>query len=87
LIRASGLPYTVVRPCALADGPGAATGPKTERDLELAQGDNLRGKVARADIAALCVAALHRSEVFDSAQYAAPIASILLFYRDPNPSL
>lgn len=62
LVRASGLPYAIVRPCALADGPGAATGPVTERELELAQGDNVRGKVARADVAALCVAALHCPE-------------------------
>ena len=57
------MPYAIVRPCALADGPGAATGPVTERELELAQGDNVRGKVARADVAALCVAALHCPEV------------------------
>lgn len=39
-IRASGLPYTIVRPVALTEEPAGA-------ELEVAQGDNIRGKISR----------------------------------------
>lgn len=51
-LRASGLPYTVVRPGGLKD---EAAG---QRTLVAAQGDRSSGSVARADVAAVCVAAL-----------------------------
>jgi len=51
VVRQSGLPYTIVRPCALTEEPGG-------QQLVFDQGDNLKGKVSREDVAALCVAAL-----------------------------
>lgn len=39
-IRNSGLPYTIVRPVALTEEPAGA-------DLEIAQGDEIRGKISR----------------------------------------
>ncbi|NEQ23470.1 MAG: NAD(P)H-binding protein, partial [Microcoleus sp. SIO2G3] len=51
VVRSSGLPYTIIRPCALTEESGGQT-------LRFDQGDNLKGKVSREDIAALCVAAL-----------------------------
>lgn len=50
-IRASGLPYTIIRPCALTEEPGG-------KALFFDQGDNITGKVSREDIAQLCIAAL-----------------------------
>ena len=40
LIRESGIPYTIVRPVALTDEPAGA-------DLEVAQGDEIKGKISR----------------------------------------
>lgn len=51
LVRQSGLPYTIIRPCALTEEPG-------KQRLRFDQGDNLKGKVSREDIAELCVQAL-----------------------------
>jgi uncharacterized protein YbjT (DUF2867 family) len=50
-IRASGLHYTIIRPCALTEETGG-------QKLKFEQGDNLKGKVSREDIAELCVQAL-----------------------------
>jgi uncharacterized protein YbjT (DUF2867 family) len=50
-VRQSSIPYTIIRPCALTEEPGGQT-------LLFDQGDNLKGKVSREDIAELCVAAL-----------------------------
>ncbi|MBE9214755.1 CIA30 family protein [Plectonema cf. radiosum LEGE 06105] len=50
-LRASGIPYTIIRPCALTEEPGG-------KELILEQGDNIRGKISREDIAKLCVQAL-----------------------------
>ena len=50
-VRSSGIPYTVVRPCALTEEPGG-------KALMFDQGDNIKGKVSREDIAELCVQAL-----------------------------
>jgi uncharacterized protein YbjT (DUF2867 family) len=52
-LRSSGLPYTIVRPSWLTDEPGGAAA------IRLEQGDAGDGKVSRADVAAVCVAALH----------------------------
>jgi uncharacterized protein YbjT (DUF2867 family) len=51
LIRESGIPYTIVRPCALTEEPAGA-------DLIFDQGDNITGKISREEIAFICVAAL-----------------------------
>jgi uncharacterized protein YbjT (DUF2867 family) len=51
-LRASGVPYTIVRPGGLTDEPGGRTG------LEFGQGDEGSGRVSRADTAAVMVAAL-----------------------------
>ena len=50
-VRSSGIPYTIVRPCALTEEAGG-------KALMFDQGDNIRGKVSREDIAELCVQAL-----------------------------
>ncbi|MBF2015902.1 MAG: CIA30 family protein [Rivularia sp. T60_A2020_040] len=50
-LRASGIPYTIIRPCALTEEPGG-------KELILEQGDNIRGKISREDVAKLCVQAL-----------------------------
>lgn len=51
-LRRSGVPYTIVR-------PGGLTGePAGQARLEVAQGDRGSGRVSRADVAAVCVAAL-----------------------------
>ncbi|BFG26602.1 hypothetical protein CerSpe_128760 [Prunus speciosa] len=51
LIRESGIPYTIVRPCALTEEPTGA-------DLIFDQGDNITGKISREEVAQICVAAL-----------------------------
>ncbi len=52
-VRESGLSYTIIRPCALTEEPGG-------KALVFEQGDNIRGKVSREDIAELCVQALEQ---------------------------
>ncbi|XP_062218698.1 protein HIGH CHLOROPHYLL FLUORESCENCE PHENOTYPE 173, chloroplastic-like isoform X2 [Phragmites australis] len=51
LIRENGIPYTIVRPCALTEEPAGA-------DLIFDQGDNITGKISREEVARICVAAL-----------------------------
>ncbi|XP_071935208.1 protein HIGH CHLOROPHYLL FLUORESCENCE PHENOTYPE 173, chloroplastic-like isoform X1 [Coffea arabica] len=51
LIRESGIPHTIVRPCALTEEPAGA-------DLIFDQGDNITGKISREEIARICIAAL-----------------------------
>ncbi len=51
-LRASGVPYTVVRPSWLTDDPGG------QRQVVLRQGDDGEGEVAREDVAAVVAAAL-----------------------------
>lgn len=50
-VRESGIPYTIIRPCALTEEPGGQL-------LIFEQGDNIRGKVSREDIAELCIQTL-----------------------------
>lgn len=57
-IRNSGLPYTIIRPCALTEEPGG-------KSLVFDQGDNMRGQVSREDVAELCLQALNREEAFN----------------------
>ncbi len=52
-VRESGIPYTIIRPCALTEEPGGQA-------LVFEQGDNIRGKVSREDIAELCVQMLEQ---------------------------
>ncbi len=54
-VRESGIPYTIIRPCALTEEPGG-------KALVVDQGDNLKGKVSREDIAELCVQVLEQPE-------------------------
>ncbi|MFQ4141486.1 CIA30 family protein [Chlorogloeopsis sp. ULAP02] len=50
-LRVSGIPYTIIRPCALTEEPGG-------KELIFEQGDNMRGKISREDVAEICVQAL-----------------------------
>ena len=52
-VRESGVPYTIIRPCALTEEPGG-------KALVFEQGDNIRGKVSREDIAELCIQVLEQ---------------------------
>ncbi|MBD2481637.1 CIA30 family protein [Planktothrix sp. FACHB-1365] len=51
VIRSSGIPYTIIRPCALTEQPGGSV-------LKFAQGDTIKGQVSRDDMAELCIQAL-----------------------------
>jgi len=51
VIRSSGIPYTIIRPCALTEVPGGSA-------LKFAQGDTIKGQVSRDDIAELCIQVL-----------------------------
>ncbi|CAL9102099.1 unnamed protein product [Musa textilis] len=51
LLRESGIPCAIVRPCALTEEPAGA-------DLIFDQGDNITGKISREEIARICIAAL-----------------------------
>ena len=70
-VRASGVPYTIVRPGGLTDKPGGQSG------VRLEQGDKGTGFIPRADVARVCVAALKspaaRNRTFEL--YSAPSAS------------
>jgi len=50
-LRSSGLPFTIVRPCALTEEPEGA-------DLVVEQGDAMVGKISREDVAELCCSLL-----------------------------
>ncbi|AFZ23710.1 NmrA-like family protein [Cylindrospermum stagnale PCC 7417] len=52
-LRSSGIPYTIIRPCALTEEAGG-------KEYIFEQGDNIRGKISREDIAELCVQALQQ---------------------------
>ena len=52
-LRESGIPYTIIRPCALTEESGG-------KELIFEQGDNIKGKISREDIAKLCVQALQQ---------------------------
>jgi len=51
-VRASGIPYTIIRPCAMTEEAGG-------EPLMLDQGDTIKGKVSREDISELCIRALN----------------------------
>jgi uncharacterized protein YbjT (DUF2867 family) len=52
VLRASGRPYTIVRPSWLTDEPGG------EKRIRFEQGDTGEGKIACADVAAVVIAAI-----------------------------
>ncbi|MEQ1801937.1 MAG: NAD(P)H-binding protein [Gammaproteobacteria bacterium] len=73
-LRASGVPYTVVRPGGLTNGPGG------DKDLVFEQGDAVSAQttITRADVARICVEALKypeaRNRTFEtSARAGAPV--------------
>ena len=73
-LRASGVPYTVIRPGGLTNGPGG------NLDLVFEQGDTVRAQttITRADLARIAVQALRypeaRNRTFEtSAQPGAPV--------------
>lgn len=51
-LRASGVPYTIVRPGGLTDDPAGQTG------IVFRQGDEGSGRIGRADVAAVMISAL-----------------------------
>lgn len=55
-LRASGVPYSVIRPGGLLDEAGGA------KVVQFAQGDTTTGRIPRADVALVCVEALGRRE-------------------------
>lgn len=55
VIRSSGIPYTIIRPCALTEEPG-------DKALKFDQGDTMKGQVSREDIAELCIQALNQPQ-------------------------
>ena len=55
-LRASGVPYTVVRPGGLVNTPGGEFG------VIFAQGDTTTGRISREDVALICIAALQAPE-------------------------
>ncbi len=52
-VRESGVPYAIIRPCALTEEPGVQA-------LIFEQGDNIKGKVSRDSVAEVCVQALEQ---------------------------
>ncbi|MBD2439510.1 CIA30 family protein [Nostoc sp. FACHB-110] len=57
-LRVSGIPYTIIRPCALTQEAGG-------QELIFDQGDNIRGKISREDVAELCVQTLEQSQAYN----------------------
>ncbi|MEM7724979.1 MAG: CIA30 family protein [Cyanobacteria bacterium P01_A01_bin.45] len=53
-LRESGISYTIIRPCALTEETGG-------KEYICEQGDNIKGKISRNDIATLCVEALKQT--------------------------
>lgn len=51
VIRSSGIPYTIIRPCALTEAPGGSA-------LKFDQGDTIKGQISRDDMAELCIQVL-----------------------------
>ncbi len=61
VLRASGLPYTIVRPGGLKDDPGGVLA------LYFDQGDRIgTGMISRADVATVCLHALGRVEALNT---------------------
>ncbi|MBD2694621.1 CIA30 family protein [Anabaena catenula] len=54
-LRTSGIPYTIIRPCALTEDAGG-------KEFIFEQGDNIRGKISREDIAELCIQSIQKTK-------------------------
>jgi uncharacterized protein YbjT (DUF2867 family) len=54
-LRSSGIPYTIIRPCALTEDAGG-------KEFIFEQGDNIRGKISREDIAELCIQSIQKTK-------------------------
>ncbi|MBK1987406.1 CIA30 family protein [Sphaerospermopsis aphanizomenoides BCCUSP55] len=54
-LRESGIPYTIIRPCALTEEVGG-------KELIFEQGDNIRGKISRNDVAEICIESLKQTK-------------------------
>lgn len=71
-LRASGVPYTIVRPGGLVNAAGG------DKDITLEQGDAATGQttITRADVARICVQALHypeaRNRTFEAGEGTGP---------------
>jgi uncharacterized protein YbjT (DUF2867 family) len=57
-LRESGIPYTIIRPCALTEELG-------NKELIFEQGDNIRGKISRNDVAEICIRSLQQSQAIN----------------------
>eukprot|EP00879_Flechtneria_rotunda_P021789 GHRR01022975.1.p2 GENE.GHRR01022975.1~~GHRR01022975.1.p2 ORF type:complete len:185 (+),score=65.55 GHRR01022975.1:299-853(+) len=53
VVRSSGVPAAIVRPCALTEEPAGAP-------VQIDQGDTIKGKISREDVAELCVSLLEQ---------------------------
>ncbi|KAJ7000100.1 protein HIGH CHLOROPHYLL FLUORESCENCE PHENOTYPE 173 [Populus alba x Populus x berolinensis] len=78
LIRESGIPYAIVRPCALTEEPAGA-------DLIFDQGDNITGKISREEIARICIAALESPYALDKTFEVDGITGKELLEQSPVP--
>lgn len=58
-LRASGVPYTIVRPGGLVNTPGG------EFSVVFAQGDTTGGRISRQDVALICIAALQEKSAIN----------------------
>jgi uncharacterized protein YbjT (DUF2867 family) len=54
-VKSSGIPYTIIRPCALTESAGG-------KELIFEQGDNIKGKISRDDVAEICVQAIKEAK-------------------------
>lgn len=54
-LRDSQIPYTIIRPCALTEDRGG-------KELIVDQGDSIRGKISRDDVAEICVQSLQQPQ-------------------------
>lgn len=52
VVRDSGIPATIIRPCALTEEPAGAP-------MIVAQGDNIKGKISRYDTSLLKILVTH----------------------------
>lgn len=74
-IKASGLPYTIIRPGRLIDGPYTSYDLNTllraktdgKKAVALGTGDKLNGDTSRIDVANLCIECLNYDETSDKA--------------------
>lgn len=68
-VASKGIGYTIVRPGGLTREPPLGVGA-----VELNQGDDKSGRIARADVAAICIESLSSQAAFDTT-FGAPVAT------------